>query len=242
MAGENQDVSTTQGNTDAPDTSTALEESLSTQDTSKDTASDTSTDDSKESLPGDEEKADTNKADLPGDDDKSSDEEKETSTEEEQTGAPEKYEPFDVSAGEELGYSFTEEQAEAFGEIARDLNLSQEQANKLVAFDIERVKATAEANNKLVADMKADGIKASRQKHGEKYSEIHAKNAQVYNKFFDEETRTKFNDYGVSAMPGFFDALNAISLVLSEDVMVPGDSGAADPSKNTLEDFFKKKT
>jgi hypothetical protein len=241
MTEETKDVSTTQGNTDAPDTSTALEDSLSAQDTSKNTASDTSTGDDKAGLPGDGDgdATDTNKAGLPGDDDKDSDKEKETSTENELKGAPEAYADFDISAGEEIGYSFTEEQTEAFKAFGKENNLDDKQMAGIVNFDIAREKMRAEANNKLVADMKTDGVKASRQKHGEKYSAMHAKNAQVYNKFFDEDTRTKLNDYGVSSMPGFFDALNAISSVLSEDVIVPGDAGGNDPSSRKLEDFFK---
>lgn len=74
-----------------------------------------------------------------------SDEDK--SDDEENSGAPEKYEPFTMPEGVE----YDEESAAAFGEIAREFDLNQEKAQKLVDAHIAEVQKLGE---KLVADQK----------------------------------------------------------------------------------------
>lgn len=151
------------------------------------------------------------------------------SSDTEQKGAPESYEDFDISLGEDIGYSLTDDQKESFIALGKENGFTQEQMNKLVAFDIERARATMESNNKFIEDYKAEGIKATRKEHGDKYASLHKKIGGVYQKFFDEEFRKSLNDMGISSQPGFFNALNKISSVLSEDVTVPGDSTSAIP-------------
>jgi hypothetical protein len=165
--------------------------------------------------------------------------EEETNTE--PSGAPEKYEAFDVSEGKDMDipYAINEEQFAALTEIGKKRGLSQEALQDIVNLDISRSKADAERDNQIVADYKADGIKASRKEHGEKYSERHAKNSQVYQKLVPEvETRKKLNDMGTSSQPWFYNLLHRVSQMISEDVTVPNDGGN-DPSKRTLEDFFR---
>lgn len=156
----------------------------------------------------------------------------------ETTGAPEKYETFDISEGKDSGYAMSEEQHEAFSEISKGLGLTQEQAQELVKFDIERNKAMVEQNEKFVADYKADGIKASRKEHGEKYSERYAKNNQIYQKLVpNEDDRKQLNDVGTSSQPWFYNMLHGVSEMVSEDVIVRGDGGN-DKRNNTLKDMF----
>lgn len=196
-------------------------------------------------LPGDE-KGKEDKADvgLPGgeeqkDDPKDEDPEGTSEEDEKLTGAPEEYGDFDISAGEETGYVISDEQTKAFTDMARDLNLTKEQAQKLLSFDIDRHKEVSTVNAKTIEDYKVDGLQASRKEHGDKFKALYSKNSQVYAKFFSEDARITLNDMGISSQPWFFNALKAFSSVLSEDVMVPSDSGANDPSKRTLEEYFK---
>jgi len=155
-------------------------------------------------------------------------------------GAPEEYAPFDISAGEDIGYELSDDQKEAFIAFGKDNNLSDKQMAGVINFDIARQKATLEANEAFLKDQQVEHIKEIRKKYGDKYAETHKKNAQVYEKFFSEDIRRVLNSY-VSVMPGFFDALTSISSALSEDTFIPSESSGDDPSNRTLEDFFKTK-
>lgn len=73
-----------------------------------------------------------------------------TETKDASAGAPEKYEAFTVPDGVKLD----EKAIEAAQSIFKELNLSQEQAQKLVAFQAEQMKAGAEAGVKQYEDLR----------------------------------------------------------------------------------------
>lgn len=157
----------------------------------------------------------------------------------EPTGAPEKYEAFDISAGEDIGYTLTDAQREKFEKFGQDNKLTQETMNALVQFDIERARELNASNDQFIKDYLETGIKETRKLYGEKYAEQYAKNGKVFNKFFPEEARKNLNDSGISGQPWFAQILQNIGNAISEDVTVPNEGGK-DPSERTLEDFFKQ--
>ncbi len=65
------------------------------------------------------------------------------------TGAPETYETFSLPEGMEMNNA----QLEVFLPIAKDLNLTQEQAQKLVSLDAEQKVAAAQAQQQATDDM-----------------------------------------------------------------------------------------
>jgi hypothetical protein len=214
--------------------STKLEEALTDKSQSEEEVKST------ETLPGSEEEKKSDKPDagttgLPG-----GDEEGETTSEDKPVDPPEGYEPFDLSKGKDIGYALNEEQTKLYHEFGKEHGFDQPQMQAILDLDIERQVENAAANEKFIKEYKAEGIKASRKEHGDKYPALHKKNTIIFEKFFAEDYRTELNDAGISSQPGFFNMLNAISSVLSEDVTVPADSGSQDPRKRTLVDFFKQ--
>jgi hypothetical protein len=147
----------------------------------------------------------------------------EETSEEAPAGAPEEYGDFDISAGKEINYQLSDEQKAAFGELAKSLNLTQEQAQSLVAFDIAKNQQSIASQEAFAKSYQDDGLAAQRKEYGEKYDEQHAKNDKVFKKFFDEPTRAFLNDSGISSQLGFANGLKAMAAALSEDTTVPPD-------------------
>lgn len=225
------DVSTTQAAADTDDTTKKSQEQTTT--------------DLETSLS--EEKPKDAGSGLPGGDDEGEQEKEEKpESEDKEDGAPEDYGDFDLSSAEDTGYQMNDDQLKAFSDLGKENGFSKEQMQNLLNFDIERFKAMeaerVQRDEEFIANRIAEDIKATRQQHGENYSARYKKNGQVYEKFFPEDLRKFLNDSGISSMPGFFNALHNISQTISEDVIVKGDGGGNDPSKRTLEDFFKKST
>jgi hypothetical protein len=193
-----------------------------------DTADATETTPPGNDLPGGEETTQESNADLPGGEAGS----QETT---EAAGAPEAYAEFDLSAGKDIDYKMSDSQKEEFIKFGKEQGFDDAKMASLINFDIERNKALAEENAQFVKTYGEEGLAASRKEHGEKFAALHAKNGQVYNKFFPEEARKTLNDMGISSQPWFFNALKSISAVMSEDTTVPGDGGA---TEKTLRDTF----
>jgi hypothetical protein len=170
---------------------------------------------------------------------------------EEQKGAPETYGDFDLSAGEDIGYAINDEQKEEFVAFGKENDLSDKQMQNILNLHIQREKQANEArdanNSKMIDDYKKDGLQKSLKTYGDKYATMVKRNAVTYDKIFSvpmqgEEGRTlkdHFNDIGVSQQPEFFEVLNIISSMISEDATIPGAGGGHDTRKDTLETFFK---
>lgn len=72
--------------------------------------------------------------------------------------APEKYEPFKVPEG----FTLSEPIAAEAGTLFKELNLSQDQAQKLIDFHAAKTREAAEAPGKLWADTQEEWVKAVR--------------------------------------------------------------------------------
>jgi hypothetical protein len=154
------------------------------------------------------------------------------------TAAPETYDSFDVSAGEDIGYKFTDEQFDSFSGLAKEIGLPQEMAQKIVEFDIARqkelIKADTEANKVQIEEWQAE----ARKEHGDKYKEVLASAKKVWDspiipkEFRDLLTATKLN-YN----PHVLRLFNNISKHISEDVFVPAE-GSERTKEKSLQDKF----
>lgn len=138
-------------------------------------------------------------------------------------GAPEEYEPFTLPDGVEVD----EAAAEQFKELARDLNLTQEQAQKLVDLQASRVQAQAEAWDKQLSDW-ADGARADKEFGGDKFDENIAVAKKALDKFGTPELRETL-DAGYGNHPEVIRLLYRVGKAISDDGFVAGGtSGQAD--------------
>jgi hypothetical protein len=145
-------------------------------------------------------------------------------------GAPEKYEAFNLPEG----FEFPEEALNSFMELAKTNGLSQEAAQNLVNFDIERTKAAEaaaiEADNKQVAEWEATNKKT----HGDKYPEAYATAKKGFG-LFSKETQQIFIDAKFATNPQFFEDMVRLGKTISEDSFVPGETKV---KEKTLRDTF----
>ncbi len=156
----------------------------------------------------------------------------------EETGAPEKYEDFKVLEGRELDAEGLKE----FHEIAKDLDLSQEQAQKLVDFQAK----FAEAQDKQVAGtwakMRTDWLnesKADAEIGGQKYDESIELAKKGLDKFGTPKLRELFDTFGIGNHPEVIRAWAHVGGSLGEDGITPG-GGSGGETKTLAERIFSK--
>ena len=172
---------------------------------------------------------------------------------EEQKGAPEEYAEFDISAGKEIGYQMSDEQRNEFVAFGKENDLTDKQMQNILNLHMKREKEVATqrdaTNNKLIEDYKKDGLRKSLEIYGDKYATMEKKNKITFEKFFSvpllnpkkegETLIDALNDIGISYQSEFFEVLNRITALISEDSVIPGSNAGQDPTKRTLEDAFK---
>jgi hypothetical protein len=145
-------------------------------------------------------------------------------------GAPEKYEAFNLPEG----FEFPEEALSKFTELAKSNGLSQEAAQNMVNFDIERTKAAEaagiEADNKQVAEWEA----ANKKTHGDKYPEAYATAKRGFG-VFSKETQQIFINAKFATNPQFFEDMIRLGKTISEDSFVKSETKVKD---KTLRDKF----
>lgn len=154
---------------------------------------------------------------------------------------PEKYEAFDVSTGEDIGYKFTDEQHEEFSKTVKDLGLTQPQAQKLVEYDIARQKLQADADKTQAETDKAQveqDIADTKKKYGDKYATEYAKANNALKAFVPEGLQKVFQDSGLVNNPLFFDMLVNLGNKIGEDTLENGDKGGGAQEFNSLTDIF----
>lgn len=132
------------------------------------------------------------------------------------TGAPEKYE-FTAPAGMELDADAVAK----FEPIARDLNLTNEQANKLVALQAELVAAQTQANIQQVAEW-VSTAKADPDIGGAQFdaSLSHARKAVDF--FGTPQLKEDFDRLGFGNHPELFRAFVKIGRAMAEDKFETG--------------------
>lgn len=155
--------------------------------------------------------------DKPADGDKPAD--KPDDKEQKQEGAPEKYE-FKPAEGQELDTAALEQ----FEPIARELNLSNEQAQKMVDLYGTKIlpmvqQQQAEAWQKTTEQWAAD-VKADKEIGGDKLTASLSKAQQALETFGTPELKEYLNETGLGNHPELVKAFVKIGKAMSEDNMV----------------------
>lgn len=136
-------------------------------------------------------------------------------------GAPEKYE-FTAPEGRE----FDKTVLEKFSEVAKELNLSQENAQKVIdrlapAMIEKQERARQEALNQWV-----EGAKADKEFGGDKLNENLVVAKQALEKFGTPELKTLLNESGLGNHPELIRLMYRAGKAISEDTFVASGSGA----------------
>ena len=146
-------------------------------------------------------------------------------------GAPEKYE-FKPPEGFELNQPLVDK----FTPIAKELNLSQDNAQRLVDLYSETVKASveeqAESFKTFVEDLKTETIKEL----GANYKESLAFAAKSRDRFVSPELAEKLNDSGLANDKDMVKLFITMGKAISEDKPPEGKSGG--PSGKTPEEIL----
>lgn len=173
-------------------------------------------------LPGGEGKP-AEQADKPAEGDKPKEGEEKDKPENEKDkkveGAPEAYE-FKVPEGQQLDA----EAVKQFEPIARELNLNQEQAQKLVDLYGSKVmpqlmKQQAEVWQKQTADW-ADAAKTDKEIGGDKFEANMTRAKQALDKFGTPELREYLESTGMGNNPELIRAFYKVGAAMSEDTLV----------------------
>lgn len=133
-------------------------------------------------------------------------------------GAPEKYEPFKVPEG----VTFDPKAVEAFQTKAKELGLSQDQAQKLVDFQSSAIKAATDEQQKSFTQMQENWKQETRKELGADADKQLAFAAATRDKFGSTGLKTILNDSGLSNHPEVVKFFISIGKAISEDGFVAG--------------------
>lgn len=174
--------------------------------------------------------------DKPADGDKPAD--KLDDKEQKQEGAPEKYE-FKPAEGQELDTAALEQ----FEPIARELNLTNEQAQKMVDLYGTKImpmvqKQQAESWQKTTEQWAAD-VKADKEIGGDKLTANLSAAQRALEQFGDPELKEYLDSTGLGNHPALVKAFIKVGKAMSEDKVVTGghESGGSD----LISAFYPKK-
>lgn len=174
--------------------------------------------------------------DKPADGEKTAD--KPDDKEQKQEGAPEKYE-FKPAEGQELDTAALEQ----FEPIARELNLTNEQAQKMVDLYGTKImpmvqKQQAEAWQKTTEQWAAD-VKADKEIGGDKLTANLSAAQRALEQFGDPELKEYLDSTGLGNHPALVKAFIKVGKAMSEDKVVTGghESGGSD----LISAFYPKK-
>ncbi|HHJ4330242.1 TPA: peptidase [Citrobacter freundii] len=174
--------------------------------------------------------------DKPADGDKPAD--KSDDKEQKPEGAPEKYE-FKPAEGQELDTSALEQ----FEPIARELNLTNEQAQKMVDLYGTKImpmvqQQQAEAWQKTTEQWAAD-VKADKEIGGDKLTANLSAAQRALEQFGDPELKEYLDSTGLGNHPALVKAFIKVGKAMSEDKVVTGghESGGSD----LISAFYPKK-
>lgn len=151
-----------------------------------------------------------------------------------EAGAPEEYEPFVLPEGVDRD----EAGLEAFGTLAKEFNLPQEAAQKLVDLQAEVVQRNADAAWQVWADKQNEWAKEVR--NDKEFGGEHVDASKVAAKAFvtkfggsEEEAGAALEVLrltGASNHPAVFKMLARAGKELAEDVIVSGTQGGGEPA------------
>ncbi|WP_431634648.1 peptidase [Enterobacter ludwigii] len=179
---------------------------------------------------------DKHQEDKPAEGDKPAD--KPDDKEQKQEGAPEKYE-FKPAEGQELDTAALEQ----FEPIARELNLTNEQAQKMVDLYGTKImpmvqQQQAEAWQKTTEQWAAD-VKADKEIGGDKLIDNLSAAQRAMEQFGDPELKEYLDTTGLGNHPALVKAFIKVGKAMSEDKVVTGghESGGSD----LISAFYPKK-
>lgn len=153
-------------------------------------------------------------------------------------GAPEAYEDFTVPEGVEL-------QPDAltnFQGVAKELNLSQEAAQKLVNFQAEFMLEQATAAGEMATKMRTDWLEASKGDQeigGQKFETTVEAGKRALEEFGTPELSSLLNESGIGNHPEMIRFAARVGAALGEDSFVPG--GAKNASKSLAQRIYGEK-
>lgn len=152
-------------------------------------------------------------------------------------GAPEKYE-FQAPEGREFDPSVVD----AFSEVARDLNLTQEAAQKVLD-KMAPVIATRQIEQiNAVRTGWAESTKADKELGGDKLKENLGIAKAALDKFGSEGLKTLLHETGAGDNPEIIRLLYRVGLATREDTVVPGSAGAPAGDTKSRADILYDKT
>lgn len=151
------------------------------------------------------------------------------------TGAPETYEDFTIPEGMEVD----KDALAKFGPLAKELNLTQEQAQAFVDIYTTRMQdmneATVEAWTKVREGWVTDG-KADKEFGGANYDTNVATAKKAIEKFGGDSFREALNTTGMGDHPEMIRFLWKVGQAISEDGVLPGN--ATGPEKTLAQRLF----
>ncbi len=153
-------------------------------------------------------------------------------------GAPEAYTDFKLPEGMDMDAAVLGE----FKEFAKELNLPQDKAQKIVDFQTKL--ATKQAEEYQAAVMKqgeqwAAAVKNDPELGGENYDKSVASAVKVIQAFGDDGLKDLLNTSGLGNHPALFKFCHRVSQAISEDKFVMPGSQAAAPREMSIIDAFK---
>lgn len=150
-------------------------------------------------------------------------------------GAPENYE-FKAPEGKELDGKFVE----VYSEVAKELNLSQDKAQKLIDKLSPVIESRQMERIEAVRNEWAESSKADKEFGGDKLNENLSVAKQALDKFGTPELKSLINQTGIGNHPELIRFFYRAGKSLTEDTYVGGHKeGAGDRPKN-FNDFAEK--
>lgn len=155
---------------------------------------------------------------------------------EEKTGAPEEYEKFNAPEGQEYDDQFVK----AYGDVAKELNLSQEDAQKLLDKVSPVVRERQQAQIDAVKQGWLDNSRGDKEFGGDKLEANLAVAKTALDKFGTPELKQLMNQTGLGNHPELIRFFYRAGKAISEDTYVGGHKeGEGDRPKN-FNDFAAK--
>jgi hypothetical protein len=149
-------------------------------------------------------------------------------------GAPETYEQFTL----EEGFNITDDEFKSVTEIAKELNLSQEQAQKMVNLKVSIDKARDADLQKNQAEEIKGWQKETRKELGDKYSEQIAIGKKAHDTFMPKGFRDFLVQTGLVHHPDYIRGMIQIGKSISEDTFVKGDTKVKGKNEGGLKTMF----
>jgi len=147
-------------------------------------------------------------------------------------GAPEKYE-FKAPEGKQLDA----ETVEAFSEVAKELNLTQDAAQKMLTAMSDKLGTRQAAQVEAVRSQWAESSKADKEFGGDKITENLSVAKKALDTFGTAELRTLLNDSGLGNHPEVIRFMFRAGKAISEDRYVGPSTGSSNGKSNGPMDF-----